>query len=125
VYDQLVAEVGGEKKVFGKCSQCQKSAAKKDAECHVTLAKMAGQENSLDDTVLEEASEVVNELQNWWCCSFWVLSLQDDFINEKPEIQHYLEGRGHICMFYPKFHCEINPIEMLWGHMKYWMSFFF
>jgi hypothetical protein len=27
VYNQLVAEVGGEKKVFGKCSECRKSAA--------------------------------------------------------------------------------------------------
>jgi hypothetical protein len=45
--------------------------------------------------------------------------LQDDFVNEKPDIQHYLEGRGHVCIFYPKFHCEINPIEMLWGYMKY------
>jgi hypothetical protein len=125
VYDQLVAEVGGEKKVFGKCSQCWKSAAKKDAERRVALAEMAGQEDSLDDTVLEEASEVIDELQNRWCCLSRVLSLQDDFINEKPKIQHDLEGRGHICMFYPKFHCEINPIEMLWGYMKYHMSFFF
>jgi hypothetical protein len=45
--------------------------------------------------------------------------LQDDFVNEKPDIQHHLEGRGHVCIFYPKFHCEINPIEMLWGYMKY------
>jgi len=22
-------------------------------------------------------------------------------------------------MFYSKFHCKINPIEMLWGYMKY------
>jgi hypothetical protein len=40
-------------------------------------------------------------------------------LNEKPEIQQYLEGRGHVCMFCLKFHCEINPIEMLWGYMKY------
>src|SRR5882724_11719981 len=34
-------------------------------------------------------------------------------------LQHYLEGRGHICMFLPKFHCELNAIEMLWGYAKY------
>ena len=43
-------------------------------------------------------------------------------MNEKPMIQHYIESRGHICMFLPKFHCELNPIEMLWGFMKYHAS---
>ena len=86
---------------------------KKDTECCITLVKMAGQEDTLDDTVLEEASKVVEEPKNKWCCLYQVLSLQEDFIDEKPKIQHYLEGRGHICMFYPKFHFEINPIEML------------
>jgi hypothetical protein len=46
-------------------------------------------------------------------------SLQDDFANEKPLLQHYLEGRGHVCLFLPKFHCELNLIEMLWGYPKY------
>ncbi|KZP28152.1 hypothetical protein FIBSPDRAFT_729739, partial [Athelia psychrophila] len=31
----------------------------------------------------------------------------------------FLEARGHICMFLPKFHCNLNPIEMLWGYAKY------
>jgi hypothetical protein len=113
VYSRLVKEVVSEKKVVRKCGQCQKSAVKKDTERHVAMAEMAGQEDTLDDTILEDASEVVDKPENKWCCLYQVLSLQEDFANEKPEIQHYLEGRGHICMFYPKFHCEINPIEML------------
>ncbi|KAG2071521.1 hypothetical protein BDR04DRAFT_1015678, partial [Suillus decipiens] len=27
--------------------------------------------------------------------------------------------KGHVCLFLPKFHCELNPIEMLWGYAKY------
>jgi hypothetical protein len=119
VYDRLVQEVGSEKKVFGKCSECQKSAAKKDAERRVALAEMAGQEDEISEADMEQATQAPAEQQNEWCCMSRVLSLQDDFLNEKPEIQHYLEGRGHVCLFYPKFHCEINPIEMLWGYMKY------
>jgi hypothetical protein len=40
-------------------------------------------------------------------------------MNEKPMIQHFLEARGHECIFYLKFHCEFNSIEMLWGYTKY------
>ena len=47
-----------------------------------------------------------------------VLSYHDDFHNEKTIVEHYLEGRGHIVFFVPKFHCELNPIERVWGQAK-------
>ncbi|KIM67450.1 hypothetical protein SCLCIDRAFT_107611, partial [Scleroderma citrinum Foug A] len=47
-----------------------------------------------------------------------MLANQQDFMNEKPLIQIIIEGAGHKCWFLPKFHCELNPIEMYWGWMK-------
>ena len=29
-----------------------------------------------------------------------------------------VESRGHVCLYLPKFHCELNPIEMCWCHAK-------
>ena len=78
-----------------------------------------GQEDALVDTDITQADEPIAAPSNNWCCRHRVLSLQDDFVNEKPLLQHYLEGRGHVCLFLPKFHCELNPIELLWGYAKY------
>ena len=52
------------------------------------------------------------------CCMQRVLSLQPDFKNEKPLLQLVVEKAGHKCLFLPKFHCELNPIEMVWGQVK-------
>ena len=37
---------------------------------------------------------------------------------EKSRIEHYLEDKGHICVFLPKFHPELNPIERVWSQAK-------
>ena len=47
-----------------------------------------------------------------------VLGEMDDFKNEKSRIEHFLEERGHICLFLPKFHPELNPIERVWAQAK-------
>ncbi|KIO19348.1 hypothetical protein M407DRAFT_31019 [Tulasnella calospora MUT 4182] len=47
-----------------------------------------------------------------------ILSLQDDFKNEKSLLQKVIEEAGHVCLFLLKFHLELNPIEMYWGWAK-------
>ena len=47
-----------------------------------------------------------------------VLSLEQDFKEQKGKMQEVDEGKGHLAAFYPKFHCEINWIEYYWGMAK-------
>lgn len=119
VWDELTKRTN---RVVGKCKSCSTSQIKKDAQRRVAAAEASGQEDSLTDAQVAEAEtgdSASSAPQNDWCCMYRVLSLQDDFVHEKPLLQHYLEGRGHVCIFLPKFHCELNPIEMVWGLMKY------
>ncbi|TFY76443.1 hypothetical protein EWM64_g7570 [Hericium alpestre] len=37
---------------------------------------------------------------------------------QKSALEELIESRGHICDFYPKFHCELNFIEQYWGAAK-------
>ena len=46
------------------------------------------------------------------------ISTHPDFKNEKTKIEHFLNGKGYGCVFLPKFHCELNPIERCWGQAK-------
>ena len=47
-----------------------------------------------------------------------LLKTFSDFKNQKTILEDYIERRGHICMFFPKFHCELNPIERVWCQSK-------
>ena len=46
------------------------------------------------------------------------LATHQDFREEKTKIEHYLNSLGHVCIFLPKFHCELNPIERCWAQAK-------
>jgi hypothetical protein len=51
------------------------------------------------------------ESQN--CCLARLLSQQDDFLNQPSQLETLIKSLGHECIFLPKFHCELNPIEMV------------
>lgn len=47
-----------------------------------------------------------------------LLSRHEDFRTEKTIVEHYLIEKGHVVMFIPKFHYELNPIERVWCQSK-------
>jgi hypothetical protein len=55
---------------------------------------------------------------NKTCCWSKILSCQSDFVNKWPLLQSIIEDAGHVCLFLPKFHCELNPIELFWSYIK-------
>jgi hypothetical protein len=59
------------------------------------------------------------EAGNTNCCCRRILFLQPDFVGQKSALEELVESRGHICDFYPKYHCELNFIEMYWGAAKF------
>ncbi|GES93332.1 hypothetical protein RCL_jg21131.t1 [Rhizophagus clarus] len=52
------------------------------------------------------------------CCARWIISLQPDFLGQKSASEEVILEAGHKCIFYPKFHCELNYIERYWGAAK-------
>jgi hypothetical protein len=75
------------------------------------------------DNVLEVTQDDSLELDNTsngnrWCCMEKCLSTEADFKAGKPLLQLVVEQAGHLCILLPKFHCELNPIEMYWGYAK-------
>lgn len=47
-----------------------------------------------------------------------VLAEQPDFQEEVTMLEDLLRKRGHMVKFTPKFHCELQPIELYWAQAK-------
>jgi transposase len=47
-----------------------------------------------------------------------VLAAQHDFIEQRTLVEELLVDLGHGCLFLPKCHCEMNPIELVWSAAK-------
>jgi hypothetical protein len=114
LWDYLCAQNGG-KALFGDCAKCKLSQKARDA-----LARSAAAQSLFDDAEDENTTPEDNQSpeKSPICCMRKVLSLQADFRAEIPRLQQIIQDAGHKCYFLPKFHCELNPIEMYWGWVK-------
>ena len=52
------------------------------------------------------------------CCATTILSLEPDFFEQRDALTEAVEGHGFNILFYPKYHCELNFIENVWGWLK-------
>jgi hypothetical protein len=58
------------------------------------------------------------EIKATRCCARRILDLQPDFAAQRSLVQEVIEAAGHLCIFLPKFHCELNFILFFWGAVK-------
>jgi hypothetical protein len=82
----------------------------------------AGEAKGLQQTLEERGFDVrglrvkcapVCPFENNNCCMARLLSKQDDFHLQESLLEQKIKSKGHLCVFLPKFHCELNPIEMV------------
>ncbi|KAF9507952.1 hypothetical protein BS47DRAFT_1366268 [Hydnum rufescens UP504] len=92
------------------------------------LTTERGDAKGLQDTLEERGFDTqgmhakcapICPFENDRCCMAHLLSKQDDFVNQISMLEAAITARGHLCLFLPKFHYELNPIEMYWGYAKY------
>ena len=94
-------------------------------EYHGRVQKMtteSGEQKGLQQTLEERGFNVsrlrakcapVCPFENDDCCMARILSKQDDFANQISVLENVIREADHECIFLPKFHCELNPIEMV------------
>lgn len=76
-------------------------------------------DNALESLLDDAIAAPVPLATSRFCCMEKCLSTEQDFVQEKPLLQLVVEEAGHMCILLPKFHCELNPIEMYWGYAKH------
>ncbi|PBK80391.1 hypothetical protein ARMGADRAFT_1048997 [Armillaria gallica] len=80
-----------------------------------------GQVKGMKTVLMEMCAKcsLVCPVENERCCMARLLSHQDDFKNQESMLERKIQDASHKCIFLPKFHCELNPIEMYWRWCKY------
>lgn len=77
-----------------------------------------GMEKIIQKHSLWPAEGLAAQCQNFHCppkrtdCCYWrLLFSQPDFTNHRSQLEELIKSCGHLCDFYPKYHCELNFIE--------------
>ena len=100
----------GSKALFGDCAKSQNACnALSQSTAAQSLWLWQGWKPPEDNQILDQSST---------CCMCKVLFLQGNFWAEIPQVQKIIQEPGHEHFSLPKFHCELNPIEMYWGRVK-------
>ena len=47
------------------------------------------------------------------CCARRSVQYEPDFMEQKSRLHEVVTAAGHVCLFLPKFHPELNFIEMV------------
>ena len=66
------------------------------------------------DTTAEDNQQPPSTL----CCARRRVANEPDFLEQREWLREVVENSGHRIMYFPKFHCEINYIEMVWAYVK-------
>ena len=53
----------------------------------------------------------VDDINQTDCYAHRIIALQLDFLLQKSALEEAILEAGHKCIFYLKFHCELNYIE--------------
>ena len=122
--------------IFDQCS-CHKAYAEDALNTNRMNVRPGGKQPCMRDTVWAgHVQKLVNDegvpkgmkaiLEEWGINTSrmkaddmrTVLFFHDDFASEKTLAERFIVNNGHKCFYLPKFHCELNPIERVWGQAK-------
>jgi hypothetical protein len=62
----------------------------------------------------------ISDLANSKCCVVRILSCQSNFTLQKNHLQEVIKAAGYLCIFYSKFYCKLNFIELFWREVKWY-----
>lgn len=71
------------------------------------------EERGFDVSKMRAKCSPVCPYENTNCCMARLLSHQHDFANQISMLEDLITKAGHLCLFLPKYHCDLNPIEMV------------